>query len=82
LASWNRLADNVKLKTSLPKLEKSILDLFIWASGPTADPKGLVDWLVSVTLWDPLDISALIWAPHFNLLQPSDFRNEINLIKL
>ena len=82
LALWNRLADYVNLKKSLPKIDVTLLNLFTWATGPTSKAEDIPKALNSVTLWEEADITALTSAPHFNLLQPSDFRNEINLIKI
>ncbi|KAI9771436.1 MAG: hypothetical protein M1840_002056 [Geoglossum simile] len=83
LLHWNRIADYVKLKQSLPKLEVSLIDFFTWASSPTA--KGglpLIDQIKSLTLWQTEDIQSLLSPKNFNLDNPANFRNEINLIKL
>ncbi|KAH0559053.1 hypothetical protein GP486_004352 [Trichoglossum hirsutum] len=82
LALWNRLADYVKLKNSLPKLEMNLVGFFTWATGPTATGADIAKYVNLVTLWEKGDVSDLISEAHFNLPQPSNFRNEINLIKI
>jgi Tc toxin complex TcA C-terminal TcB-binding domain/Neuraminidase-like domain len=87
---WNKLAlplcqrlvDYINLRNSLPKLEPNLINFFSWANSAIAKPQDLPTKINNVTLWEVLDITALISSPNFNLQQPSDFKNEVNLIKL
>lgn len=81
LKHWSRVADYIKLKKSLPKLEKSLIDFFTWACNPTGGDK-LVDWIYNVTTWQKADVTSLISSTNFNLDDPINFRNEVNFIKL
>lgn len=82
LPMWKRLRDYVNLRNSLPKLDFRLIDLFTWAVDPAADAMKLVEKIQAATLWEAIDIKALISSKNFNLLLPSDFKNEINFIKL
>ena len=82
LRQWKRLADYAKLKSSLPKLDQSLINLLTWASGTNANAENIAEKVKNVTLWDVEDVKKLISASHFNLLSPADFKNEINLIKI
>jgi hypothetical protein len=82
LPTWERLRDYTKLRNSLPKLDYRLIDLFTWASDPTADAVKLVENIQRATLWEAIDVKALISPNNFNILQPSDFKNEFNLTKI
>ena len=81
LNGWQRIADYVSLREALPKAGKSLLDLFGWASQPDK-PRQLTEEIQSVTLWDTAQIDSLTANDHFDLKQPADFKNEVNLIKM
>jgi hypothetical protein len=82
LLTWQRMNDYTKLRNSLPKLDVRLVDLFIWAGGPEAKATEIAQMISRVTLWEDSDITALVSESIFGLLQPSDFKNEVNLIRL
>jgi hypothetical protein len=81
LTHWKRLQAYTKLRDSLPKLDATLLDLFGWAVNPD-DPTKLGAKIAAVTAWDQTSVEHLLTPAHFDIADPADFRNEINLVKL
>ena len=88
LQGWKRLQAYVDLRDSLPATGATLLNLFHWASDPTADPDRLAERIAAVTGWDQVSLDRLL-APnkadahdHFDLTRPEAFRNEVALLKL
>ncbi|MEH2358568.1 neuraminidase-like domain-containing protein [Nostoc sp.] len=81
LKHWLRLQAYTTLRSSLPKTETNLLDLFEWVAKP-GDVAKLSEKIADVTTWKPENIEKLLKAEHFDLKHPEAFRNEINLIKL
>lgn len=82
LEHWKRLNAYSLLKKSLPQTQNSLLQLFTWARNPGSMAKDIPAQINAVTLWRVDDIARLTSSAHFNLQDPSQFRNEVNLIKL
>ena len=81
LQQWRRLQAYANLRDELPKTEKSLLDLFKWASKPD-DTTTLSARIAAVTLWKEDYINRLIAPDHFDLNYPESFCNEVSLVKL
>ena len=81
LPHWLRLHAYAGLRDRLPRTETSLLNLFQWACQQSGT-NTLTQTISAVTLWKPEEINKLIAPEHFDLNRPSDFRNEINLVKL
>ncbi len=81
LKHWLRLQAYTTLRSSLPKTETNLLDLFEWATKAT-DATKLSEKIADVTTWKQENIEKLLKAEHFDLKRPEAFRNEVNLIKL
>ena len=81
LKHWQRLQAYTTLRNSLPKVEKTLLDLFKWASKPD-DPTKLSQQIAAVTGWKQDNVDRLLTAAHFDLNRPEAFRNEAYLVKL
>lgn len=81
LKHWLRLQAYTTLRSSLPKTETNLLELFDWATKAT-DATELSKKIADVTTWKQDNIEELIKAEHFDLKRPEAFRNEINLVKL
>lgn len=81
LKHWLRLQAYTTLRSSLPKTETNLLDLFEWAT-KTTDATKLSEKIADVTTWKQENIEKLLKVEHFDLEYAEAFRNEINLIKL
>jgi hypothetical protein len=81
LGHWQRLQAYTDLRSSLPRFESTLLDLFQWATQPD-DTKKLSEKIAAATGWKQENIEKLITAAHFDLDRPEAFRNEVNLVKL
>lgn len=78
-----RLLAYTELRTSLNKREKTLIDLFLWATqNPNATLEQLSAFISLVTMWDKAHILILISANNFGFGNTSLFRNEIALTKL
>ncbi len=77
---WQRLAAYTNLRNSLPRVDMTLLDLFLWASQPDATPLNVK--IATVTSWNQDNIASLLTPEHFDLNHPEAFRNEVNLVKL
>lgn len=82
LAHWKRLNAYVLLKKSLPTSFNTLLRLFTWAKNPGSKAKDTAIELNKATQWAIDDITKLIASKHFNLQAPTNFKNEISLVKL
>jgi hypothetical protein len=89
LEAWRRLQAYTALRNSLPKRERTLLDLFGWADDEPADPAKLGEKvnaisgeIEKITNWKKEKIERLIEAEHFDLKNLAAFRNEANLVKL
>ncbi len=82
LAAWVRLQAYTSLRTSLPQQSPTLIDFFKWTSGPSPDASTLLAQIVATTQWDLTAVTKLCATAHFNLTNPSQFTNEINLTKL
>ncbi len=81
LKHWSRIQSYTSFRDSLPKTERSLLDLFTWSNKPD-NSSNLSKQIGAVTLWENDSIERLIASEHFDLNRPEAFRNEINLIKM
>lgn len=81
LPQWKRLQAYAGLRDKLPVTDSSLLDLFAWATHPD-HPDDLSARIAGTTQWKQDDIDHLISAEHFDLNDPANFRNEVNLVKL
>jgi hypothetical protein len=88
LPHWQRLQAYTTLRSSLPKAETDLLDLFEWAAKPgdaaqqTEKLAALSQKIADVTNWKPENIEKLLKPEHFDLKHPESFHNEVNLVKL
>ena len=81
LQHWKRLQAYTDLRDKLPKTEYKLLDLFSWSPNPNK-PNTLSDRIAAATLWKQENIDKLLTDEHFDLNDPKNFRNEVNLVKL
>jgi len=79
--TWLRLGAYTQLRNSLPATNLSLLQFFAWAK-QTTDTTNLSAQIVAVTNWVQSDVDKLLAAGHFDLLDNSQFYNEIKLLKL
>ncbi|KAF7513140.1 hypothetical protein GJ744_010536 [Endocarpon pusillum] len=78
-----RLLAYAELRDSIPKREKTLIDLFLWASQATSTTAEALSALISsVTVWDKDQVAILLQAKNFDLVNPALFKNEIPLVKL
>jgi len=90
LAHWKRLRAYTGLRDSLPKTDLRLIDLFKWCSpasvaalAPPQDPVAMLPGkIAAATRWDVERIAKLIATPHFNVVKPAGFVNEVNLCRL
>jgi hypothetical protein len=82
LAHWKRLNAYIQLKKSLPKSLNTLLQLFSWAKMPGSKTQDTASEINKATQWSVDDVSKLIDPKAFGLQNPSNFKNEINLVKL
>ena len=78
---WRRMFSYTTLRTALPKYSTTLLQFFVWATQPD-DLKNLTTWIGNVTPWLPADVTKLISPTHFNLADPSNFKNEKALVRM
>ncbi|WP_375492739.1 neuraminidase-like domain-containing protein [uncultured Nostoc sp.] len=81
LKHWQHLQAYTNLRNNLPRVDKTLLDLFQWAGKPD-DPTKLSAEIAVVTNWKQENIDSLLKPEHFDLNHPEAFRNEVNLVKL
>ncbi|WP_295672216.1 hypothetical protein, partial [uncultured Mucilaginibacter sp.] len=79
--TWLRLGAYTQLRKSLPSTNLNLLQFFAWAK-ETTDTTNLSARIVAVTNWLQSDVDKLLAGNHFNLLNNSQFYNEIKLLKL
>jgi peptidoglycan hydrolase-like protein with peptidoglycan-binding domain len=88
LQHWLRLQAYTALRSSLPKAETNLLDLFEWAAKPVEAAKqteklaALSQKIADVINWKPENIEKLLKPEHFDLKRLEAFHNEVNLVKL
>jgi hypothetical protein len=82
LDQWKRLNDYATLKESLPKNASPLLNLFRWANTPDSKPAEVAAQINVVTLWNVDDVFKFLTPAHFDLQNPSNFKNEIALRKI
>jgi Tc toxin complex TcA C-terminal TcB-binding domain/Neuraminidase-like domain/Salmonella virulence plasmid 28.1kDa A protein len=86
LDACNRIVSYVTLKKSLPTSDSTLIELFKWATTwPAGSPPSaavIANQLYPVTQWDVGQIQTIIGPACFNLLEASNYRNEVVLIKL
>jgi|GEM_PF-475368 len=76
-----RIAAFADLRNGLPASDLTLIDFFKW--GDTAAPATIPSAQIALLLARKKEeVDTLIAQPHFNLLAPNDFSNEINLLKL
>jgi hypothetical protein len=85
LPAWERVLAYTNLRNSLPKLDKSLIDLFKWAStvpgsGPSPKPAEIALNINKATNWVTAEVAALI--EQLNLSDPVLYLNEAALVKL
>lgn len=80
LDHWKRLEAYARLRKSLPPTNTDLISFFTRV-GQAADATQLSAKIAELTLWKQTDIYKLIAPPHFNL-GITDFKNEVNLLKL
>jgi hypothetical protein len=79
-----RLLDYITLRDSLPKREKTLVDLFLWASQATSATSDEIATMINnVTgIWDETIVSTFIDPKVFDMVNPALFRNEISMAKI
>jgi Tc toxin complex TcA C-terminal TcB-binding domain/Neuraminidase-like domain len=80
LGTWKRLYSYTKLRDSLPKQQKRLIDLFSWASLSGSTPAEVAFKVNEVTFWDTAQCQEILFGYH--ALEPANFRNEVVLLKL
>jgi ABC toxin-like protein/neuraminidase-like protein len=89
--NWNSLTlDYLKrlnayalLRTGLPKSNSyTLLQLFSWAKLPTSKAVDIPAQINKVTQWKVDVVATFIGPANFNLQNPADFKNEVNMTKL
>jgi hypothetical protein len=78
---WKRLQAYTDLRDNLPKTDTSLLDLFQWATHPD-DPDALGAKITAATVWKQANVEKLLAPEHYDLDDPTRFRNEVALVKL
>lgn len=82
LQHWLRLHSYATLRDALPQSESMLIKLFQWAGDTAAEADKLTEQISAVTQWDKGRIEQLVSVSHFDLSRPSDFCNEVNLVKM
>ncbi|KAH7378543.1 hypothetical protein BKA64DRAFT_244791 [Cadophora sp. MPI-SDFR-AT-0126] len=88
--NWNILnLDHLKrvnayylLRNGLPKSTNTLLQLFSWAKLPSSKAIDIPAQVNKATQWRVDVITNFISPTHFNLQNPTDFKDEVNLTKL
>ena len=82
LAAWKRLDAYTTLRKSIPTQTTTLIDFFKWAISSGAQASDLLSKINATTQWDASQLAKLCAPSHFNLSSPSQFKNEVNLVKL
>src|SRR5262249_13019112 len=78
---WERLADYVALRDSLPRGEVTLIDVFARASALNAQLGDVEEMLVQATGWDPVVVASLSGPAIFNFT-PARLKDERPLLRL
>ena len=82
LRHWLRLDAYTRLRNSLPSTDTNILEFWAWTGDASSDTSKLTAKIAELTDWKQSRIDAPTQAGHFNINKLSDYRNEVNLLKL
>lgn len=82
LIHWLRLDAYIRLRNSLPSGDANILNFLAWTGDTSSDASKITEKIAELTDWKQARLDALIQADHFNINKLSDYRNEVNLLKL
>lgn len=86
LDAFVRIVSYVTLRNSLPTSDSTLIGLFKWAGtwpvGPPPSAAVIANQLYPVTQWDTGQVQTITGPTCFDLLDASNYRNEIVLVKL
>jgi hypothetical protein len=82
LQHWLRLDAYTRLRNSLPGTDTNILDFWAWSGDASSDAGKLTEKIAGLTGRTQSRLDTLIQADRFNIAKLTDYRNEINLLKL